>query len=674
MKKSLISLGIIAVSFIFVFNVAQAVGIDELTVVNTGIGSGLVSGGGISCGTTCKAPNPAPGTTLTATPDQYSTFVGWSGPCVVSATNPNICTASGAVTVTATFGSKAFVNPANGHTYYFMSRPSLWTQAEAAAVTLGGHLITMNDGDEARYVYNVFLGTVHWIGLNDAAVEGAYVWSSGSNSDLKDWIDRPIGGTTRNYVFNDNTAGGWLDGLNTSVNPGLAEVEPTVSSPTLTVTKSGIGSGKVSGTPIDCGTVCSGKVAPGTTVTLVATPAAHSTLKNWTGPCLTSGTCKVNVTNGNLLEVTLGANNSITNVNAEFTTTKGSILVQRIDENSNPIANPLTFSSVTVDSQSTTNTDPITFAGLTAGDHNVAYTSFQIQPKFDTYVSTGSFPEGGSSNAATMSAFTKVNALPVRAYLIPTTVVAGTVSKVVIKSVPAAPVVTTSVLTVTKNGNGLVNGTKITNSVAERIIICGNYCSATVNNGTVITLKPLAFFGSKFTGWSGGGCAGTGDCVVTVNAAASVTANFSLKNVTTVKTWSVAPASVAAGTPFNYTLNWSSTGPMDKYWFAFVHFVKVDDSSISFADGFYPNPTTNSSSWNGADIRTSDSFTFPINTPPGTYKVMIGLYDAMPRVQDMLAGSGVIADDQYRFQVGTINVIAATPTLQKAVNTVVTSI
>jgi hypothetical protein len=67
---------------------------------------------------------------------------------------------------------------------------------------------------------------------------------------------------------------------------------------TLTVTTSGVGTGKVTSAPagIDCGTTCSAKLGYGTKTTLTATPDAGAAFKQWTGACNGQGaTCKLTV-------------------------------------------------------------------------------------------------------------------------------------------------------------------------------------------------------------------------------------------------------------------------------------------------------------------------------------------------------------------------------------------
>jgi DNA-binding beta-propeller fold protein YncE len=56
-------------------------------------------------------------------------------------------------------------------------------------------------------------------------------------------------------------------------------------------------------------------------------------------------------------------------------------------------------------------------------------------------------------------------------------------------------------------------------------ISCPNSCSASLAGGTVVTLIASAAPGSAFAGW-GGGCSGTGSCMITVNSTESITATF----------------------------------------------------------------------------------------------------------------------------------------------------
>ena len=62
-------------------------------------------------------------------------------------------------------------------------------------------------------------------------------------------------------------------------------------------------------------------------------------------------------------------------------------------------------------------------------------------------------------------------------------------------------------------------------------ITCQPTCSASFNQGTVVTLTASPSAGSAFAGWSGA-CAGTGPCVVTLNSPQIVTATFTLSSNT----------------------------------------------------------------------------------------------------------------------------------------------
>ena len=54
----------------------------------------------------------------------------------------------------------------------------------------------------------------------------------------------------------------------------------------------------------------------------------------------------------------------------------------------------------------------------------------------------------------------------------------------------------------------------------------GGACASSYDQGTKVTLAGSAASGSNFSGFSGGGCSGTGSCIVTINAPTTVTAIF----------------------------------------------------------------------------------------------------------------------------------------------------
>ena len=82
-------------------------------------------------------------------------------------------------------------------------------------------------------------------------------------------------------------------------------------------------------------------------------------------------------------------------------------------------------------------------------------------------------------------------------------------------------------LSIGEAGNG--SGTVMSNPAG---IACQSTCSAPFSMGQVVTLTAVAGSGSTFTGWSGGGCSGTGTCTVTMNSAQTVVATFTTANAT----------------------------------------------------------------------------------------------------------------------------------------------
>ncbi len=111
-------------------------------------------------------------------------------------------------------------------------------------------------------------------------------------------------------------------------------------------------------------------------------------------------------------------------------------------------------------------------------------------------------------------------------------------------------------LTVAKTGAG--SGT-VTSSPSG--IDCGATCSHKYAPGTPVTLTAAAAAGSVFSGWSGGGCSGTGDCFVTVNSSSSVTATFDLapETLTVTKTGNGANGGTVTSSPVGISCQFTDT-------------------------------------------------------------------------------------------------------------------
>jgi hypothetical protein len=79
----------------------------------------------------------------------------------------------------------------------------------------------------------------------------------------------------------------------------------------------------------------------------------------------------------------------------------------------------------------------------------------------------------------------------------------------------------TYVLAVTKAGGGTGTVTSVPAGID-----CGSDCTESYDAATSVTLTATASGGSRFAGWSGGGCTGTGQCTVVMDSDTSVTATF----------------------------------------------------------------------------------------------------------------------------------------------------
>jgi len=239
----------------------------------------------------------------------------------------------------------------------------------------------------------------------------------------------------------------------------------------LTVTKSGTGSGTVSGSDglINCGSTCSVNYASVKSVTLTASATSGSTFSGWSGACSGKGTCTVTMT-------------AATTVAATFT----------------PIYNLTVTNSVTAAGTVTCSDGPINCGSTCSANYNPGTSVTLTVSAASGYTFTG-WSGGGCSGTGTC-----------------------TVTMNAATSVTATFATTAYNITVTKSGTG--SGT-VTGS--DGLINCGSTCSVNYESGTSVTLAASVNSGSYFSGWSGGGCSGTGTCtVVGMTVATSVRATF----------------------------------------------------------------------------------------------------------------------------------------------------
>lgn len=262
-----------------------------------------------------------------------------------------------------------------------------------------------------------------------------------------------------------------------------------ILAPSVTLTVAKVGNGAVTSTSgINCGASCTVTVSSGTVVTLNAAPQPGNTLTDWGGACTAgSASCALTITTNQTVTATFSP--SSTNPALGFT-----------------VAGTGT-GSVTCNGGQCTSNYPwgtsVTLAGAPNGNSSFAGWS-------------GGGCIGTAVCTLVLWADTQItatfNLLPV-----------------------------TAQLSVSKNGTGA--GTVASNPVG---LNCGATCSANFSGGAVVTLTATPAVNSTFIGWTGGGCAGTGTCVVTMNANAAVTATFNA--VPPTVTLTTATGGTGAGT------------------------------------------------------------------------------------------------------------------------------
>ena len=90
--------------------------------------------------------------------------------------------------------------------------------------------------------------------------------------------------------------------------------------------------------------------------------------------------------------------------------------------------------------------------------------------------------------------------------------------------------------------------------------LCGATCSKSFATGTGVTLTANAGSGSSFSGWSGGGCSGTGTCSLTLTANQTITATFDLTPDFSISASDPAPNPISPGQSATATFNANAIG------------------------------------------------------------------------------------------------------------------
>lgn len=137
------------------------------------------------------------------------------------------------------------LNPGNNH-YYLLLTNANWTESEALAESVGGHLATVRDQAEQDWIFNTFGSyggqqRLLWVGLNDAAQAFDFTWVSGEPLTYTNWASgepNNTGGIERYvaiYYPNFNQPGSWNDWSDRTADPiglpfnGVVEIIPRLA-------------------------------------------------------------------------------------------------------------------------------------------------------------------------------------------------------------------------------------------------------------------------------------------------------------------------------------------------------------------------------------------------------------------------------------------------------------
>jgi uncharacterized repeat protein (TIGR02543 family) len=241
----------------------------------------------------------------------------------------------------------------------------------------------------------------------------------------------------------------------------------SASSYTLTVSVSGSGTVTSTDGVVNCSSVCSYLYPANAPVTLNANPATGWNFAGWSGACSGTGSCDITMTQNMSVTATFTQQTYQLTVSTHgsggtVTSTDGGINCPGTCANSYPANTPVTLNAMSAPGWSFAG-----WSGACSGTGSCQVTMTQNQSVTATFTQNPNF-------------FT---------------------------------------LSVSVSGNGTVTST-------DGDIICPGTCSHTYPGNTQVTLNASPGLGSAFSGWSGGGCSGTGPCIVTMTQNQSATATF----------------------------------------------------------------------------------------------------------------------------------------------------
>ena len=102
----------------------------------------------------------------------------------------------------------------NGSCYLRVTSDRSWTNARDGCLSLGSgwQLVSINDAAENALIGSWVVSGSTWIGLNDRASEGTFVWQNGDAVSYTNWIREPNGGSSENCGNFRRSNGKWRDG------------------------------------------------------------------------------------------------------------------------------------------------------------------------------------------------------------------------------------------------------------------------------------------------------------------------------------------------------------------------------------------------------------------------------------------------------------------------------